>query len=149
MSTPTTDAFFATTSFIAHANVLLVQVQGLGTEVPYNMVERMMCLWQKWHTMHGNKITWEWDKELLKWCMAQYHDNLGAEWLALFANDFAPVVLSFNKELEALLAGKEPLVVSMATKSKEAVIAPLVEQDLQCQDKFWQEVAKELEVDVQ
>ncbi|KAG6867296.1 hypothetical protein C0993_004836 [Termitomyces sp. T159_Od127] len=148
MLTPTTNAFFATTSFIAHANVLLVQVQGLGTKAPYNKVKGMMCLWQKWRTMHGNKITWEWDKELLKWCMARYHDNLGAEWLALFANDFAPVVLSFNKKLEALLAGKE-LLVSIATKSKEAVIAPLVEQDLQCQNKFWQKVAKELEVNVQ
>ncbi|KAG6898751.1 hypothetical protein C0993_004543 [Termitomyces sp. T159_Od127] len=32
---------------------------------------------------------------------------------------------------------------------KEAVIASFVEQDLQCQDKFWQEIAKELEADVQ
>ncbi|KAG6867262.1 hypothetical protein C0993_005130, partial [Termitomyces sp. T159_Od127] len=32
---------------------------------------------------------------------------------------------------------------------KEAMITPLVEQDLQRQDKFWQEVAKESVVDVQ
>ncbi|KAG6883898.1 hypothetical protein C0993_002959 [Termitomyces sp. T159_Od127] len=98
MSTPTTDAFLAMTSFITHANVLLAQVQGLGAEAPCNKV---------------------------------------------------PVVPFFDEELKALLVGKEPLVVSMAAKSKEAIIALLMEQDLQCQDKFWQEVAKESEADAQ
>ncbi|KAG6874604.1 hypothetical protein C0993_000193, partial [Termitomyces sp. T159_Od127] len=70
----------------------------------------------------------------------------------------APAVSSFDEELEALLVDEESLVVSTATKSltcppgawsKEAVIAPLIEQDLQRQDEFWQEVAKELEADAQ
>ncbi|KAG6867903.1 hypothetical protein C0993_009651 [Termitomyces sp. T159_Od127] len=136
MSTPTTNAFLATSSFITCTNLLLAQIQGLGAEAPCNKVEGMMCLWQKWQLMHGNGITWEQDRELLEWCMACYQDNLGAEWLALFAHDFAPAAFSFNKESEALLAGKEPLVVSTAAKDKEAVIAPLVEQDLQRQDQF-------------
>ncbi|KAG6883822.1 hypothetical protein C0993_003539 [Termitomyces sp. T159_Od127] len=42
MSTPTTDAFLASTSFIACANLLLVQVQGLGAEAPHNKVEGMI-----------------------------------------------------------------------------------------------------------
>ncbi|KAG6882572.1 hypothetical protein C0993_010054, partial [Termitomyces sp. T159_Od127] len=37
----------------------------------------------------------------------------------------------------------------LSPRSKEAVITPLVEQDWQWQDKFLQEVAKKLEVDVQ
>ncbi|KAG6863098.1 hypothetical protein C0993_000174, partial [Termitomyces sp. T159_Od127] len=78
-----------------------------------------------------------------------YQDNLGAEWLAPFANDFAPPALSFDEELEALLAGDEPLVVSTAAKGKAAVIAPLVEQDLWHQEQFWQDVARESEVDAQ
>ncbi|KAG6875295.1 hypothetical protein C0993_009910, partial [Termitomyces sp. T159_Od127] len=78
-----------------------------------------------------------------------YQDNLGAEWLAPFANDFAPPAPSFDEELEALLAGEEPLVVSTAAKGKAAMIAPLVEQDLQNQEQFWQDVARESMVDVQ
>ncbi|KAG6875264.1 hypothetical protein C0993_010112 [Termitomyces sp. T159_Od127] len=140
MLTPTADAFLASTSFIACANLLLAQVQGLGTEAPRNKVKGMMCLWQKWQTMRGNGITWERDGELLEWCMARYCDNAGTEWLVPFANNF---------ELEALLADKKPLLVSTATKSKEAVIAPLVEQDLHQQEEFWQEVAKESEADAQ
>ncbi|KAG6893827.1 hypothetical protein C0993_000199, partial [Termitomyces sp. T159_Od127] len=69
--------------------------------------------------------------------------------LALFANNFALAAPSFDKELEALLVDEEPLVVSMAAKSKEVVIAPFVEQDLQQQEEFWHEVAKESEADVQ
>ncbi|KAG6867829.1 hypothetical protein C0993_010551 [Termitomyces sp. T159_Od127] len=149
MLTSTTDAFCAASSFIARANVLLVQVQGLGTEALCNKVKGIMRLWQKWQTMHGNGITWERNRELLEWCMARYCDNIGAEWLVLFTSDFAPAVPSFDEELEALLAGEEPLVVSTATKSKEAIIAPLVEQDLQHQDQFWQKVAKESEADAQ
>ncbi|KAG6895274.1 hypothetical protein C0993_009825 [Termitomyces sp. T159_Od127] len=103
--------------------MLLAQVQGLGAEAPQNKVKGMMHLWQKWQTMQGNGIMWEQDGELLEWCMAHYHDN-------------APAAPSFNEELEALLVGEEPLVVSMATKSKEAVIAPLMEQNLQQQDEF-------------
>ncbi|KAG6875764.1 hypothetical protein C0993_007504 [Termitomyces sp. T159_Od127] len=118
------------------ANMLLAQVQGLSAEAPRNKVEKMMCLWQKWWTMQGNKIMWVQDGELLEWCMARYRDN-------------APAVSSFDEELEALLVDEESLVVSTATKSKEAVIAPLIEQDLQRQDEFWQEVAKELEADAQ
>ncbi|KAG6881742.1 hypothetical protein C0993_000203, partial [Termitomyces sp. T159_Od127] len=56
---------------------------------------------------------------------------------------------SFDEELEALLAGEELLVVSTAAKGKEAVIALLVEQDLQQQEQFWQDVAKESEANVQ
>ncbi|KAG6882649.1 hypothetical protein C0993_009737 [Termitomyces sp. T159_Od127] len=37
----------------------------------------------------------------------------------------------------------------MATKGKEAVITPLVEQDLWHQEQFWQEVAKESKTDAQ
>ncbi|KAG6876551.1 hypothetical protein C0993_002339 [Termitomyces sp. T159_Od127] len=98
MLTPTADAFLASASFIAHANLLLAQVQGLDAEAPRNKV---------------------------------------------------PVAPSFDEELEALLVGEEPLVVSMATKGKEAVIAPLVEQDLWQQEEFWQEVTKESETDMQ
>ncbi|KAG6880855.1 hypothetical protein C0993_003989 [Termitomyces sp. T159_Od127] len=116
MSTPTTDAFLTATSFIACTNLLLVQVQGLGAEAPWNKIEGMMCLWQKWCTMWGGRIMWERDGELLEWCMARYRDNLGTEWLAPFANNFAPSAPSFDEELEALLAGEEPLVVSMAAK---------------------------------
>ncbi|KAG6899756.1 hypothetical protein C0993_007182 [Termitomyces sp. T159_Od127] len=147
--TPTADAFLTSTSFITCANLLLVQVQGLGAKVLHNKIEGMMHLWQKWCTMRGGGIMWERDGELLEWCMMRYHDNLGAEWLAPFANDFAPSAPSFDEELEALLAGEEPLVVSTATKGKEAVIAPLVERDLQWQEEFWQEVAKESEADAQ
>ncbi|KAG6883180.1 hypothetical protein C0993_007500 [Termitomyces sp. T159_Od127] len=81
MSTPTADAFLASTSFIMCANLLLAQVQGLGAEVLHNKVEGMMHLWQKWHTMRGGRITWKRDRKLLEWCMARYHNNLGAEWL--------------------------------------------------------------------
>ncbi|KAG6867525.1 hypothetical protein C0993_001641 [Termitomyces sp. T159_Od127] len=81
--------------------------------------------------------------------MARYHNNLGTEWVALFANNFMPAAPSFDKELEALVVGEEPLVVSTAAKGKEAVIAPLVEQDLRWQEEFWQEVAKESEADMQ
>ncbi|KAG6884718.1 hypothetical protein C0993_008743 [Termitomyces sp. T159_Od127] len=98
MSTPTADAFLTSTSFIACANLLLTQVQGLGAKAPHNK---------------------------------------------------APSAPSFDEELEALLVGEEPLVVSMATKGKEAVIAPLVEQNLRQQEEFWQEVAKESEADMQ
>ncbi|KAG6866134.1 hypothetical protein C0993_007636 [Termitomyces sp. T159_Od127] len=147
MSTPTTDAFLASTSFIMHANLLLAQVQGLDGEAPCNKVEGIMRLWQKWCTMRGGRIMWERNGELLEWCMARYCDNLGAEWLALFANNSVPVAPSFDEELEALLAEEEPLVVSTATKGKEAVIALLVEQDLRWQEEFWQEVAKESEAD--
>ncbi|KAG6875886.1 hypothetical protein C0993_006926 [Termitomyces sp. T159_Od127] len=98
MSTPTADAFLASASFITCANLLLVQVQGLGTEAPCNKVEGMMCLWQKWRMMQGGRIMWERDGELLEWCMARYHDNL------------APPAPSFDEELEALLVGEEPLV---------------------------------------
>ncbi|KAG6881295.1 hypothetical protein C0993_002057, partial [Termitomyces sp. T159_Od127] len=110
MSTPTTDTFLASTSFIACANLLLAQIQGLGAEAPQNKVEGMMRLWQKWRTMRGGGVMWERDRELLEWCMARYQDNLGAEWLAPFTNDFAPPAPSFDEELEALLAGEEPLV---------------------------------------
>ncbi|KAG6876368.1 hypothetical protein C0993_003616 [Termitomyces sp. T159_Od127] len=130
-------------------NMLLMQVQGLGAEAPQNKVKGMMHLWQKWWTMWRNRITWERDGELLEWCMVHYRDHLGTEWLAPFANDFAPVAPSFDEELEALLADEEPLVISMAAKSKEAIIAPLMEEDLWCQDKFWQEVAKGSEADAQ
>ncbi|KAG6894787.1 hypothetical protein C0993_010748, partial [Termitomyces sp. T159_Od127] len=61
----------------------------------------------------------------------------------------APPAPSFDEELEALLAGEEPLVVSTAAKGKAAVVAPLVEQDLQHQEQFWQDVARESEVDAQ
>ncbi|KAG6894599.1 hypothetical protein C0993_011149, partial [Termitomyces sp. T159_Od127] len=63
----------------------------------------------------------------------------------------APSAPSFNEELEALLAGEEPLVLwsDLSPRSKEAVIAPLVEQDLRQQEPFWQEVAKESEADAQ
>ncbi|KAG6873813.1 hypothetical protein C0993_001039 [Termitomyces sp. T159_Od127] len=149
MSTPTADTSLAATSFVARANLLLAQIQGLGTEAPRNKVEGMMRLWQKWRTMRGGGVTWERDSELLEWCMARYQDNLGAEWLAPFANDFAPPALSFDEELEALLAGDEPLAVSTAAKGKAAVIAPLVEQDLRHQEQFWQDVARESEVDAQ
>ncbi|KAG6874092.1 hypothetical protein C0993_000870, partial [Termitomyces sp. T159_Od127] len=81
--------------------------------------------------------------------MAKYQDNLGAEWLVPFANNFAPPAPSFDEELEALLAGEEPLVVSTAAKGKAAVIAPLVEQDLQNQEQFWQDIARESMVDMQ
>ncbi|KAG6882654.1 hypothetical protein C0993_009730 [Termitomyces sp. T159_Od127] len=133
------------------ANLLLVQVQGLSAEAPCNKVEGMMHLWQKWRTMQGGGITWERDGELLEWCMARYCDNLGTEWLAPFANDFAPAAPSFDEELEALLAGEEPLVLwsDLSPCSKEVVIALLVEQDLQRQEEFWQEVAKESEADTQ
>ncbi|KAG6898520.1 hypothetical protein C0993_006260 [Termitomyces sp. T159_Od127] len=70
MSTPTADAFLASTSFITHANLLLTQVQGLGAEALRNK---------------------------------------------------APAAPSFDEELEALLAGEEPLVVSTATKGLEAL----------------------------
>ncbi|KAG6881353.1 hypothetical protein C0993_001828 [Termitomyces sp. T159_Od127] len=116
MSTPTADTFLTATSFIARANLLLAQIQGLGAEAPRNKVEGMMRLWQKWRTMQGGGVTWERDGELLEWCMARYQDNLGAEWLAPFTNNFAPPAPSFDEELEALLAGEEPLVVSMAAK---------------------------------
>ncbi|KAG6896685.1 hypothetical protein C0993_008159 [Termitomyces sp. T159_Od127] len=98
MSTPTADAFLASTSFITHTNLLLAQVQGLGAEAPHNK---------------------------------------------------APSAPSFDEELEALLAGEEPLVVSIATKGKEAVIASLVEQDLRHQEQFWQEVTKKSKANVQ
>ncbi|KAG6875556.1 hypothetical protein C0993_008577 [Termitomyces sp. T159_Od127] len=83
--------------------------------------------------------------------MAKYHDNLGAKWLAPFTNDFAPSAPSFDEELEALLVGEEPLVLwsNLSPCNKEAVIAPLVKQDLRQQEKFWQEVAKESEADTQ
>ncbi|KAG6900503.1 hypothetical protein C0993_009813 [Termitomyces sp. T159_Od127] len=149
MLTPTADAFLASTSFIACANLLLAQVQGLGAEAPHNKVERMMRLWQKWRTMWGGGIMWKRDRELLEWCMVHYRDNFGAEWLVLFANDFMPAAPSFDEELEALLVDEEPLVVSMAAKSKEAVIALLVEQDLWQQEEFWQEVIKKSKADVQ
>ncbi|KAG6892371.1 hypothetical protein C0993_003941 [Termitomyces sp. T159_Od127] len=68
---------------------------------------------------------------------------------ALTDSSQAPAAPSFDEELEALLMGEEPLVSDLSPYSKEAVIAPLIEQDLQRQDKFWQEVAKELEADVQ
>ncbi|KAG6875843.1 hypothetical protein C0993_007145, partial [Termitomyces sp. T159_Od127] len=61
----------------------------------------------------------------------------------------APSAPSFDEEFEALLAREEPLVVSTAIKGKEAVIAPLVEQDLRQQEQFWQDVAKESKADVQ
>ncbi|KAG6875698.1 hypothetical protein C0993_007949 [Termitomyces sp. T159_Od127] len=109
----------------------------------------MMCLWQKWRTMRGGGIMWERDGELLEWCMAKYHDNLGAEWLAPFANDFALAAPSFDEKLKALLAGEEPLVVSTAAKGKEAVIAPLMEQNLWRQEEFWQGVAKKSKADMQ
>ncbi|KAG6875701.1 hypothetical protein C0993_007905 [Termitomyces sp. T159_Od127] len=99
--------------------------------------------------MQGSGIMWERDRELLVWCMAQYHDNLGVEWLVPFANDFVPPAPSFDEELEALLVGEEPLVVSTATKDKEAVIAPLVEQDLRQQEQFWQDVAKKSKANTQ
>ncbi|KAG6882923.1 hypothetical protein C0993_008641 [Termitomyces sp. T159_Od127] len=118
MLTPIADAFLASASFIAHANLLLAQVQGLGAEAPCNKVEGMMHLWQKWRTMRGGRIMWERDGELLEWCMARYCDNLGTEWLAPFTNNFAPAAPSFDEELEALLAEKEPLVVSMAAKGR-------------------------------
>ncbi|KAG6895584.1 hypothetical protein C0993_009416 [Termitomyces sp. T159_Od127] len=121
MSTPTADAFLASTTFIMHANLLLAQVQGLGAEAPHNKVKGMMCLWQKWYTMQGGGITWKRDGELLEWCMVWYRDNLGAEWLAPFTNDFAPPAPSFDEELEALLAEEKPLVVSMATKGLKAL----------------------------
>ncbi|KAG6870816.1 hypothetical protein C0993_004101 [Termitomyces sp. T159_Od127] len=116
MLTPTADTFLAATSFIARANLLLAQIQGLGAEAPWNKVEGMMRLWQKWRTMRRGGVMWERDGELLEWCMAKYQDNLGVDWLAPFANDFAPPAPSFDEELEALLAGEEPLVVSTAAK---------------------------------
>ncbi|KAG6883135.1 hypothetical protein C0993_007656 [Termitomyces sp. T159_Od127] len=61
--------------------------------------------------MQGGGIMWERDGELLEWCMARYCDNFGAEWLTPFANNFVPAAPSFDKELEALLAGEEPLVL--------------------------------------
>ncbi|KAG6881107.1 hypothetical protein C0993_002804, partial [Termitomyces sp. T159_Od127] len=61
----------------------------------------------------------------------------------------APPALSFDEELEALLAGEEPLVVSTAAKGKAAMIAPLVEQDLRNQEQFWQDVARESMVNMQ
>ncbi|KAG6875555.1 hypothetical protein C0993_008584 [Termitomyces sp. T159_Od127] len=151
MLTPTADAFLASTSFIARTNLLLVQVQGLSTEAPHNKVEGMMRLWQKWRTMRGSRIMWERDRELLEWCMARYRDNLGIEWLVPFANDFALPAPSFDEELEALLAEEELLVLwsDLSPHSKEAVIAPLVEQDLRQQEQFWQDVAKESKADVQ
>ncbi|KAG6864985.1 hypothetical protein C0993_008373 [Termitomyces sp. T159_Od127] len=126
MSTPTADAFLASTSFIAHANLLLVQVQGLGAEAPHNKVKEMMRLWHKWWKMWRNGITWERDGELLEWCMARYRDNAGTEWLAPFANNFAPSALSFDEELETLLAEEEPLVVSTATKGFDLTCPPVV-----------------------
>ncbi|KAG6863963.1 hypothetical protein C0993_009754 [Termitomyces sp. T159_Od127] len=60
MLTPIADAFLASASFIAHANLLLAQVQGLGAEAPHNK---------------------------------------------------ATAAPSFDEELEALLAGEEPLVL--------------------------------------
>ncbi|KAG6898487.1 hypothetical protein C0993_006483 [Termitomyces sp. T159_Od127] len=39
--------------------------------------------------------------------------------------------MSFDNELKALLAGNDPIMVSLAKKGKEAVIVPLVEQDAQ------------------
>ncbi|KAG6883987.1 hypothetical protein C0993_002285 [Termitomyces sp. T159_Od127] len=151
MSAPTssTNTFLATSSLIVHANLLVVQVQGLGIEAPCNKVKEMMHLWQKWQSMWGNRIIWKWNEELLEWCMVRYRNNISTEWLVPFANDFTPAALSFDKELEALPMGKEPIAVSFMAKGKEAVIMLLVEQDLRCQDKFWQEVIKELEVDVQ
>ncbi|KAG6895284.1 hypothetical protein C0993_009784 [Termitomyces sp. T159_Od127] len=134
MSTPTADAFLASTSFITCTNLLLAQVQGLVAEAPHNKVEGMMRLWQKWRTMRGGGIAWERNRELLEWCMARYHDNLGAEWLAPFANDFVPSAPSFDEELEALLAGEEPLMLWF---------------DLSPRSKEMQEVAKESEADVQ
>ncbi|KAG6883258.1 hypothetical protein C0993_007132 [Termitomyces sp. T159_Od127] len=139
MLTPTADAFLASTSFIACANLLLAQVQGLGAEAPHNKVKGMMRLWQKWRMMQGGRIMWERDGELLEWCMARYCDNAGAECLAPFANNFAPFAPSFDEELEAFFG----------LHNKEAVIALLVEQDLQQQKEFWQEVAKESEADAQ
>ncbi|KAG6864761.1 hypothetical protein C0993_008552 [Termitomyces sp. T159_Od127] len=101
--------------------------------------------------MQGGGITWKKDGELLEWCMACYHDNFGAEWLAPFANNFVPSAPSFDEELEALLAREEPLVLwfDLSPHSKEVVIAPLVEQDLQRQEEFWQEVTKESKADAQ
>ncbi|KAG6895331.1 hypothetical protein C0993_009684, partial [Termitomyces sp. T159_Od127] len=63
----------------------------------------------------------------------------------------APAAPSFDKELEALLVGEEPLVLwsDLSLRSKEAVNAPLVEQDLRWQEEFWQKVAKESKADVQ
>ncbi|KAG6882122.1 hypothetical protein C0993_011825, partial [Termitomyces sp. T159_Od127] len=63
----------------------------------------------------------------------------------------APAAPSFDEELEALLAGEGPLVLwfDLSPHSKEVVIAPLMEQDLQQQQEFWQEVAKESEADAQ
>ncbi|KAG6883184.1 hypothetical protein C0993_007478 [Termitomyces sp. T159_Od127] len=151
MLTPTTDTFLAATSFIVHVNLLLAQIQGLGVEAPWNKVEGMMCLWQKWRTMRGGRVMWERGRELLEWCMARYQDNLGAEWLVPFANDFVPPASSFDEELEALLAGEEPLVLwsDLSPPSKAAVIAPLVEQDLQNQEQFWQDVTRESKVNAQ
>ncbi|KAG6883108.1 hypothetical protein C0993_007791, partial [Termitomyces sp. T159_Od127] len=86
MLTPIADAFLASASFIAHANLLLAQVQGLGAEAPCNK---------------------------------------------------APAAPSFDEELEALLAGEEPLVVSTATKGFGLTYPPV------------QEVAKKSEADAQ
>ncbi|KAG6883209.1 hypothetical protein C0993_007385, partial [Termitomyces sp. T159_Od127] len=93
-------------------------VQGLGAEAPRNKVKEIMHLWQKWQTMRGGRITWERDGELLEWCMACYRNNAGAEWLAPFANNFAPAAPSFDEELEALLAEEELLVVTYIRPSK-------------------------------
>ncbi|KAG6883026.1 hypothetical protein C0993_008241 [Termitomyces sp. T159_Od127] len=53
--------------------------------------------------------------------MVKYRNNFGAEWLAPFANNFAPFAPSFDEELEALLVGEESLVQDVAKESKADV----------------------------
>ncbi|KAG6898851.1 hypothetical protein C0993_003555, partial [Termitomyces sp. T159_Od127] len=55
----------------------------------------------------------------------------------------------FDNELEALLADDAPIVVSLTQKDKEAIIVPLVEQDVRQQEQFWKEVVKESWEDTQ
>ncbi|KAG6884498.1 hypothetical protein C0993_010543 [Termitomyces sp. T159_Od127] len=103
MSTPTTpsNASLMATAFIACTNTLMAHIQGLGVEAPHNKDQ---------------------DGELLVWCYDQYQDNLGTEWLAPFA-EFVPPAMSFDNELEALLAGNEPIVVSLAKKEDLEALA--------------------------
>ncbi|KAG6875545.1 hypothetical protein C0993_008665, partial [Termitomyces sp. T159_Od127] len=105
--TLTTDAFLAASSSIARTNLLAAQIQGLGMEAPCNKVKGMMCLWQKWQSMWGDKITWERDGELLKWCMAQYKVSKEAVIVPFVKQDLCAALVQKGLGLrEATGAGK-------------------------------------------
>ncbi|KAG6876395.1 hypothetical protein C0992_013108, partial [Termitomyces sp. T32_za158] len=139
-------AVLAAWAYVPKLDMFLASLANVGPGADQQMVVGAMRVFEKWlwHKGQAAEVTWNQEEEMREWCVVQYVENSGADWLAPFEANFSPAPLTIAEQLASLLADDGPfsLWTELSPNSKVAAyVEPLVQMDLAHQERQWAEAA--------